>query len=191
MRQRVARLWSGLISSLMDCVGSDDKEGYFQAIAGWTIKHRRDFEPSIWHDYGLEMLANLRPRDYPIALSDQDVSDDIDRLSSMQPTSTDNIAMLLRDRLWNLVTFRSNVECPSCGDEDLRFLFAPSATPPSLILTCDQCAWTQFRDGREWDGPPTARPCDGCRTSRRRYHNMRGFVATLLNESMEMLGLRR
>jgi hypothetical protein len=53
----------------------------------------------------------------------------------------------VRDLLWELLAFKSDRECPSCGDDDMRVLSPKNSS--QLILACDLCTYACDLEGNE------------------------------------------
>lgn len=158
MRKGILAIWASLMSTLSALNGEATRTVYYRTIAGWIRDHESDIPGEVWESYGLATLADLCVDEHAIEFSEQEVSADIARLREFEPKSMDNIAMLLRDRLWNMAAFKTDRDCPSCGDDELRVLFDQDSVPPRHVLACDTCGWAQWPDGRKWTGRPTVRP---------------------------------
>ncbi len=155
MSRSPTSLWDSLLER-SQLLGQDiSKTEYFLMLSQWVLDHSDDIGAEAIKIYGLRRLCELPPDLYAIDHADVDVQGEIAALEHVKPTSRDVLAMILRDQLWDLVAFRSQILCPNCGQEDLRIL---STGDCGLILACDRCIWSQDDHGVQYKGTRVGKP---------------------------------
>lgn len=145
------KVWLDFCQFLSNKAGNDLTKYYFyQLICGWLANNINSFGDELWKLYNFKVYIEYDPSDYPIESSDNRVQNTIDRVCNLKPSSIDAIAMIVRDLLWDMVAYKSDIECPNCGDDDFRVLY--DIKHKQIVLSCDLCGWSQFEDGKNWQG---------------------------------------
>ena len=145
------KIWLDLCHYLANQTLDDlTKYVFFKLLCEWLIKNMKSFGEELWKLYRFEAYVNYEPSDYPMECSDDSVKQTIDRITKLEPSSMNAIAMIIRDILWDLVAYKSDIECSNCGDDDFRVLYDEKLK--QLVLSCDLCGWSQYYDGRKWLG---------------------------------------
>ncbi len=127
-------------------------------LQDWLKSRLGEFDAGVVQRYGLDKLATIDLRKYPIARSSMNAGEEARQIVAVTPTSLETLAMRLRDVFWAGITVESGVQCPNCGDSELRTLCDDEAG--NLVFACDLCGWAQMPDGQPWQGarplvPPT------------------------------------
>ncbi len=134
------------------------KQDLFSCTCEWLAKNSGCFGEDIWRIYGLDIMLKVSPSDYPVKYSEDTVDQTVSGWKALKPSSIDSIAMTVRDILWDMLAYKSKVECPNCGDDDLRVLFDKQGKVN--VLCCDLCCWSQFESGEKWSGKQNLVPAN-------------------------------
>lgn len=54
-----------------------------------------------------------------------------------EPKSDENIMLNIRDIIWNMIVFKSDIDCPICLQDDLRVFI--EKTQKEIYFECDNC----------------------------------------------------
>lgn len=154
---KTLRIWSGLKERLASIPLAAEKSHYFQLLCEWIRANEGGLGAESVGAYGLSWLAGLDVTEYPVNFAEFDVAEEVDNLLRQTPSSPDVVAMFLRDQLWSLAALRTEIECPRCGDDDLRALW-DERDQQGLVLACDLCGWMQKQDGAAAPGGSLLRP---------------------------------
>lgn len=125
-------------------------------LQDWLKSRLGEFDADVVERYGLDKLATIDLRQYPVARSSMNAGEEARQLVAVTPTSLETLAMRLRDAFWAGITVGSGVQCPNCGDSELRTLCDDAAG--KLVFACDPCGWAQMPDGQPWQGSPPLVP---------------------------------
>lgn len=166
MTEKSRKLWSSLTERLSRLPGNEAAAEYGSALAEWVRENRTRIGSDLLARYGLDRLSVLSFDEFPVDDADLNVAIERTNLSKQEPSSVEVIAMLVRDQIWNLVAFKTRIECPNCGEDELRALIDPG-TDDALVLACDFCGWAQDEQGRPWNGQPGCRPAKTSELRRR------------------------
>lgn len=155
----INRQWKSFCSIFNELdVSTIDAKHFYSAISSWLIKNRKMFDDDVWKIYGLGKLSELNPSLYKVECLEGSVAESIDRWNNTQPSSQNSIAIIIRDALWDMAAFKTNIQCPNCQDDDLRALLEPDSK--EIILSCDLCCWSQSSSGNEWSGSQNLIPAN-------------------------------
>jgi len=135
-----------------------EEECFYSAISSWLTENRKAFRDNIWETYGLGQLSELNPTLFKVECLEGSVDEHIRRFNNLEPSSLDSIAMIIRDILWDMVAFKTQVQCPNCQEDDFRALLEPKSE--EVILSCDLCCWSQSLNGNKWSGSSNLIPAN-------------------------------
>lgn len=151
-KQLAAKLWNGFVEMLKCTETLKDYNSYYLAIVSWLKINFNDFKKDILRKNRLDILIHLDPSIYITDKPDILLNMELKRLGAKPPASIDNLAMMIGDTLWDMVTIKSGKDCPNCNYDELRFLLVKNELDEeSLILSCDSCGWTENIDGTLWN----------------------------------------
>jgi hypothetical protein len=165
MKGSVTKLWSSLTKALSSLPPAATAADYFSSLAAWVQEYSAELGPTLMKRYGLDALSSLNVGEFPTEYSQVEVEVEVRSLASQSPSSIEVVCMLVRDKLWELVAFKTAVPCPNCGEDELRALVDPGVVD-RLVLACDFCGWAQLQDGTVWTGSPECRPATTCELAR-------------------------
>jgi len=123
---------------------------FVSCLIGWLLSNRRAFPEESWNLYGLDQLTSIDCDRYEVEFTEESLHSTISRLVKQSPSSKDSITMIIRDVLWDCIVHKSEVECPNCGDDDLRVLVDSESR--EIVLACDICSWSQSKNGNKYVG---------------------------------------
>ena len=145
------KIWKSFCNSVVSKENNiHSNQLLFLTITEWLKKNTRYFKNDEYSIYGLDAMTNVNPHDYPSDFYEESISDTILRIKLFNPTKTDNIAMIIRNILWNIIVYKSSKLCPNCKDDELRVLY--DSNIKSVVLACDLCTYTENKDGKKWKG---------------------------------------
>lgn len=170
MSETSRKLWSSLTERLSRLPDNAAKAEYGSALAEWVRENRIKIGSDLLARYGLDRLTVLSFDEFPVEDADLNVAVERTNVSKQRPSSVEVIAMLVRDQIWNIIAFKTRIECLNCGEDKLRALIDPG-TDDALVLACDLCGWAQDERGRPWRGQP------GCRPAKTSELRGRGFLS--------------
>ena len=129
-----------LIESLIRHLeGLTEREAFLTSLQGWLLGKRSHFGREVWDRYGLEQLATIELSTLPLTLTEWNPSEELRALQRVRPKRLDDLAMQVRDILWNGMVLRASSECPGCHHDHPRMLENGHS---KLVLACDTCGWT-------------------------------------------------
>lgn len=142
------RQWNSILSMLNELdIKKLTKQEFYAAISKWLVSNKNAFKEQLWTSYGLDKLSSLDPSLFNVESSEGSIEENISRLNNLQPSSQDSIVVIIRDILWDMAAFKTDIRCPNCKDDDLRALLDPDTE--SIILSCDLCCWSQSNSGTQ------------------------------------------
>ncbi len=151
------KLWSSLIDRLRKLPDGSNAREYGLALMEWVKENRTNIGAEPVARFGLDWLSTLPLEEYLLESQDLSVPNEREILARQKPSSVEVVAMLVRDQIWELVTFKTQTECPNCGGDELRVLTEPGSGD-RLVFACDSCGWAQDEYAKPWQGPPGCRP---------------------------------
>ena len=134
------------------------KASLYASLSTWLEANIGTFGPEISAVYGFDSYVNYDPSDYPTESCEFSAQEIIHRIISLEPSSLDSVAMIIRDTLWDLIAYKSNRECLNCGDDDFRVLY--DGNLDRFVMSCDLCGCSVFDDGSQWLGDPELKPAN-------------------------------
>ncbi|MBT2293580.1 hypothetical protein J7E73_31710 [Paenibacillus albidus] len=146
-----------LWKSFIDCFKSPGVTrnfiDYYTAITSWIQNNKHHFSVDLLEKNRLDILINLNPNIYVIEDPGFPLAMELKRFEKNIPEKLEIFAMILGNRLWEMVTIRGE-ECPNCEGDEMRYLLAEeiSTKDKKIILECNSCGWTENIDGTLWSG---------------------------------------
>lgn len=141
-------LWEEFLD-LIDSVNDDPGE-LTNAIQKWMRDHLNVFSKELLDLFKTSAyILSIDTSDYPIYFSNVDIANLKHEFHNMEPKNVEEILSKLLDALWEFVSYKTNIRCPQCNDDELRCLFDP--TTRELVLSCDICSWTSTLSGDKWN----------------------------------------
>lgn len=148
----VTQNWRDICSMLKNFEElSGSSQDLYLAFCKWLRENRNHFDKKTWNAYGFDKYINLNPSLYVAEFTEGTVQDNVERFARYKPNSIDTLAMFIRDILWDIIVFKTNIECARCGDDHFRALANPETN--EIFLSCDRCTWTQSMSGVRRCGP--------------------------------------
>jgi hypothetical protein len=135
-----------LISSIVD---DETLLSIFKKISEWYRRNKKYLSERLITLYKIDDLVNIFPEEYPLQWSEASVFS-IKNLLLIEPSSEESMIMLLRDKLWEIVVFNVDRQCPRCKQE-LGLSALLDSKEKKIILECPQCGWTQTNDGQYYE----------------------------------------
>lgn len=143
------KIWQGFNEFLFNCgIEALTKEQLFKIICKWVSNQEINLGSELCELYALNSYIRCNPFEYPIESSDDDVSHMLGRISRFKPSSVDSILMFIRDILWNMIAYKSSIECSNCRDDDFRVLYDEKLN--KIVLCCDLCGYSELENGDVW-----------------------------------------
>ncbi len=142
------KLYPTLVPELQSLDSDVDRLKLLQRLQIWLKGSVHKFSPEIRAAYELDEYAALDLERFPISESSLSPAEEVHQLLALPPQSMDNLAMRLRDVIWQGITVESPIECPICNYLQLRILEDPLTH--EVVFACDLCAWAQTENGEEW-----------------------------------------
>ncbi len=149
------RLYTDLLVRLPPVASGDQTMPLLKSLQAWMAASR-ELGDEVRHRYGLDEYEVLDLNRYPLIDASLDFAEEVRRVRAEPPTSSDSLAMCVRDIFWWGITADSDVDCPRCDAATLRVLHDPGSN--QLVLACDLCTWAQTIDGKAWEGTSLLAP---------------------------------
>ncbi|GAA5042340.1 hypothetical protein GCM10011506_44280 [Marivirga lumbricoides] len=142
--------WKELEEELKVQRSSLDRETLLKILLRWTqeVKKIKDEKvQELYHSY-LEYFENcFFPENNITPWYSLKELIDVDLLNR-PPLTYDRAVIKVRDVLWELLVFKSDILCPCCGDDNLRVMVNNDNI---LIFTCDLCGCILNESGKKTD----------------------------------------
>lgn len=147
------KLWQSFIDVLGNPNTTKNFESYYSSIVSWIRENSEYFTVKLLQRNRLDILMSLEPLNYVIDKSDILLELELIRFEKNKPSNLDTLAMIIGDRLWDMVTIKSGKNCPNCKGDELRYLLVlkSSSEEQNIILECESCAWIENIDGTKWN----------------------------------------
>lgn len=152
-KQLDPKLWQSFIDVLGNPSTTKNFESYYSSIVLWIKNNSKYFTKDLLQQNRLYILTELDPVDYVIDKPDILLELELSRFEKNKPSNLDTLAMIIGDRLWDMVTIKSGKDCPNCKGDELRYLLVLKSPveEQKMILECESCAWTENIDGTKWN----------------------------------------
>lgn len=146
----ITKLHEEFVSLLKDPEVTKDYCSFYSSVVNWIKQKKKYFTKEIMERNRLDVLVNLDPNEYIIDEPYIELSTVASSFESNFPDKIDNLAMLIGDTLWDMVTIYSEKDCPVC-DDGLRYILAELNYGKKIVLECDTCGWCEYLDGTTWN----------------------------------------
>lgn len=156
-RQSTTRLWTSLLSSINKIAAEDDVGLLLRTAQRWLRDNIAAFDPALRERYGLSRMCELDLARMPVGCTGMDARSEIQQLRRVSPSTSEALAMRLRDLIGSGVIVRSNRQCPNCGQDGLAVLEADTS---GLVYACNFCNWAEDERGQRWSGGSALVPPD-------------------------------
>ena len=159
MDKLALKIWEAMSGVAKDYSEKDARVGLVKQFQRVLCDHRKILDRDIFKKYPIfSFLLAIDVEEYVFENASQgdsaySIKDIFRRIS---PSSEKVIASMLAEILTGLVEFKSDVECPSCMDDNLVALYSQQSR--SVLLCCNTCGWVQELDGKKWNGNETLVP---------------------------------
>lgn len=134
-------------------------KNYYNALRLWVKKNEKYFGDKLQSNFRLRMLLDLEEEKYLVENPELSLHLEKNRLYDINFSSLDAILMAICNTLWDMVTIRSNRNCPRCqyglgyGCGDLRYIKAKAnGYNDYVILQCNICDELVNIDGSVYKG---------------------------------------
>ncbi len=154
---KAQQVWQDLIRVLKEMPEDADARHYYSTLASWVRTGPHRISPNVPHEHWLDRLSELDPSDYPVEWAGVVPSEEADRLGLVTAAKRSVIAMLVESQMWDMVAFKTMIDCRACGEDELRTLVDVN-DDRRIVLACDFCGWAEHVDGRPWPGWATCEP---------------------------------
>ncbi|WCT56583.1 hypothetical protein PQ456_03405 [Paenibacillus kyungheensis] len=142
-------IWKDFINVLNNPLTTKDYINYYKIITSWIQSHRNNFKSETLSENRLNLLSKLNPDVYVVETPGFLLDNEKKRFEKNEPDNFDNFAMILGNRLWDMVTNRGK-ECPNCEGDEMRYLITKEENCSEIILECNSCGWTETLNGEKW-----------------------------------------
>ncbi len=132
------------------------RETQLMHLQQWLANNIKSWSKSIRRDWSLDDYSLIRLPDYPTEESTLNLREEFLRLQAVPPTTLDQLAMRVRDIFWQGLTTLSDTTCARCGVLPLTRLEEPVSH--MVVLSCDNCCWSQTLNGARWTGGVRLQP---------------------------------
>lgn len=123
----------------------------FTKISKFYLANKEYFSLDLIDSYKIDELVNIDPDDYPILWTEA-TSESFKNLLLIHPNKAETILMFVRDKLWEIVVFNADIECPNCScGLGLSTLF--DIETKKIVLECIQCGHVQTTDKQPYESP--------------------------------------
>ncbi len=145
------QLWKGFCEFL-ETVDSENISTlqFITDLISWLKSNRKAFPVEVWDSYRLDQFMSMELERYDVEFNEGNVHATVVRLHNQYPSSKDNIAMYIRDVLWDCIIYKTDVTCPNCEGADLSTMI--SVESGETVFTCDLCYWSQDEQGYKCSG---------------------------------------
>lgn len=129
-------------------------KNYYNALRLWVKKNENKLRSRLQHDYRLRMLIDLDVDKYLVDNPEILLEDEKKRMSRINFSNINTMLMIICDTMWDMVTIRSNKNCPCCGDGDLRYIRVSlnNGSHEAVLLECNICGRLANMDGSRYEG---------------------------------------
>lgn len=143
-------LLDGYDEMLVERNPCNNKE-YYQFIVAWIKKYKFLMKKELEVYSDIEILLNLDVDKYVLEETEYfSLEDTKRRLFSDQFKKVRHVISLVRSVLYDLITIYSDVDCPCCKDNYLRYLVRTNNKDEELVLCCPMCSWCQDLVGNQF-----------------------------------------
>lgn len=124
-------------------------KNYYNALRSWIKKNEKKLSSKLQYDSRLKMLIELNEDKYLVDDPEFSLEMEEKRMRRVNFSKIDTMLMIICDTLWDMVTIRSEKNCPCCGDGDLRYIKVESNNGRSnnVLLECNVCGGLAYIDG--------------------------------------------
>ncbi|QQZ60785.1 hypothetical protein JI735_30755 [Paenibacillus sonchi] len=146
-------LWESFIDCLENPEGTKNYINYYSVLTLWLRNNKHYFSEDLFKKNRLDILTNLNPNIYVIEDPGFPITSELQRFERNKPKNLEVFAMILGNRLWDMVTIRGKA-CPNCEGDEMRYLLAEELAKKNkkIILECNSCGWIENIDGTSWEG---------------------------------------
>lgn len=129
-------------------------KNYYNALRLWVKKNEKNLSSRLQYNGRLRMLLDLNDDKYLVDNPEFSLEMEEKRKSRVNFSKIDTMLMMICDTLWDMVTIRSEKNCPCCGDGDLRYIKVSSnnAKHNNVLLECNICGRLANIDGSRYEG---------------------------------------
>lgn len=126
----------------------------YNALRMWVKKNEKNLSSRLQYSSRLRMLLDLDEDKYLVDNPGFYLDMEEKRKSRVGFSKIDTMLMVICDTLWDMVTIRSEKNCPCCGDGDLRYIkvLSSSAKHNKVLLECNICGRLANLDGSRYEG---------------------------------------
>lgn len=150
MAHILLKKWQELKNKIKSDKSSLDRDSLLKTLLEWCKEVQQIEAKEVKELYCLylKFFENIKIPEYDFSNVWYPVTDIItfDLLAPKNLTYQRPI-VIVRDVLWNLLAFRSNRDCPSCKQENLRVLTDQAGK--DIYFSCDACRYTESLFGKE------------------------------------------
>lgn len=146
----INKLNEDFISLLKNPEVTKNYRSYYSSIVNWVNNKKKYFSKEVFENNRLDILVNLDPEEYVVDDPGFELKMEVIRFENSLPDNINILAMIIGDKLWNMVTSYSGKNCPVC-DDGLRYIMAELNYGKKLVLECDSCGWCEYLDGSKWN----------------------------------------
>lgn len=156
MSRRVEVAWGRLLAAVS---GIQTCGEFRSTLVEWLRENVGALSSETVRIWGLSSFASIDPEQYPEVACNIDPLEELGWMNRNHPQTFDSLGMNIRDLIWETITIEVSDPCPKC-EGGVKILFDPNARSQgeALVLSCDQCAFAEYLDGRSWKGAPQLRP---------------------------------
>lgn len=124
---------------------------YYQFMVAWIKKYKFLMKKELEVYDDIEFLLNLDVDKYVLEETEYfSLNDAKNRLFSGQFKKASHVISLSRSVLYDLITIYSDIDCPCCKDNYLRYLVRTNDKNEALVLCCPMCSWNQDLAGNQF-----------------------------------------
>ena len=150
-KQLPNHLWESFLDLLRKPDTLENYESYYNSMVFWIKNNYRNFTEELLKCSRLDVLININPEFYLNDCQDFYLESELKRFENNRPSSINTFAMIVGDRLWEMVAIKSGIDCPNCMDEFRYVLIEKPSGEKNVVLECESCAWSENIDGTKLD----------------------------------------
>lgn len=125
-----------------------DINSFYLALIEFVKNNKYFFTNSINELWGLDELMRLDCKDYTVEYLGFDLIAERTHIrESIDYLSISSLPMIVRDKLWELITIYSDKDCPVCGSAFRYIKVIDESQNENILLECTVCTRIENRDG--------------------------------------------
>lgn len=150
LHPRHKKQWNDFVINIESHVNT--KSAFISAIITWISANMTKLDEGMIKKYKLDIISSLEPEHYPVEASEFDPKVEFSIMREHPPINYEAFISKLSETIWELISYRTGMMCPTCDSDELKALYDPNSSQNPLVLACDRCGWAQLPNGTQWNG---------------------------------------